>query len=85
MHGTHDTLLILFQDRDLESSSDDIPLEETDCPEIYAGKYGIDVTSRSVSKTIEAQKLLYFHKPKQRCSLSSNIIPSCDLSATSDI
>ena len=85
MHGTHDTVLVLFQDRNLEDSQHDITLEETDCPEIYTGKFGIDVKSCSLNKEIEAQKLLYFQKPKQRCLLPSNLIPSCDLSTLTEI
>ena len=85
MHGTHDTILVLFQDRNVENNQYDITIEETDRPEIYAGRFGVDIKSCSLSKEIEAQKLLYFHKPKQRCSLSSNFIPSYDLSTVTDI
>ena len=85
MHGTHDTVLVLFQDRQVEDNQQDIILDETDRPENYAGMFGIDGTSRSLDKEIGAQKLLCYHKPKRRCTLSSNFLPSSDSSTLTEI
>lgn len=79
MHGTHDTVLVLFQDRKVEDDQQDVILEETDNPENYAGMFGIDVTSRSLNKEIGAQQLMCYHKPKQRCTVSSYFMPSSEI------
>ena len=85
MHGTHETVLVLFQDHQVKDNQQDIVLEETDHPENYPGMFCIDISSCSFNKEIGAQKLIYYHKPKQRCTLSSNLMPSSDLITIADV